>query len=172
MNDVIVDGYLNLIATKEKSVIAFSSYFYKSLKNLKNFFKDVDLFKFNFWLFPILLKNHWIIVIYDHEKKEIALYDSLEENRKSADNHQILNNILNFLKAYNIIKFGKKLPFLSKVSGKIVNNIPNQTNYNDCGVYILKFAEYICSKRKIDFDESSIPLFKAEISKSLISGEI
>lgn len=174
LNDSIVDGYLNLISRHNKYVFNFSSFFYSSLR--RNYSKKklgkINLFKFHFLLFPILLNSHWRIVIYDNSKKQILLYDSLENSRNDFSNHDILNNILIFLESSYYETFKTTPPFLRELRGIIVQNIPSQSNTNDCGVFMLIFAELVATYRKVEFKEESIPYFKEKIYRSIIKGEL
>jgi len=72
LNDVVVDYYLNLLTTEDKSVYCFISYFYTSvLKNgingVLNWFRNVQIFHFKKIFIPIVQNFHWMLIVVDQK---------------------------------------------------------------------------------------------------------
>lgn len=182
LNDVIIDAYLQLLSNRNPKIYPFSSFFYRCLvrnTNHKLFekFSEIDLFSYHFLVFPICLDNHWQMVIFKNSDKHLLLFNSLEESRKNEKYHCILGNVINFLKSYYVNKHNQNMPFLCEIKGLVVNEIPPQppNNTYDCGVYLLKYAEIICTYRSLTnetFQQDSIDTFRKDIYSSLYKGSI
>ncbi len=47
-------------------------------------------------------------------------------------------------------------------------NIPRQTNGCDCGVFALKFADYLAENCQLDFSQQDMPYFRKRMVKEIV----
>jgi Ulp1 family protease len=50
-------------------------------------------------------------------------------------------------------------------------DIPTQENDRDCGVFMLKYADYVARGLDLDFTQSMMPYFRRQVSLSILQGE-
>lgn len=49
---------------------------------------------------------------------------------------------------------------------------PQQANSSDCGVFTLKYAEYICSGKQLSFSQRHMNYFRATIASALVNKKL
>ena len=86
----------------------------------------------------------------------VFLYDSM-----GGYNMPALSAILSYLRNEHLKKKGTVLDV--KHFAKEVAECPRQTNNNDCGVFILKVAEFIARKSPLSFVQENISYFRRSI---------
>ena len=116
-------------------------------------------------------KKHWLAAKIDIVKRHIDLYNS---SRASTQDWYQFNNIecLSVLFPYLLKVCGvyKKRPDLTNNGTLVLDaftisrvdaaDCPQQTVSGDCGVFMLKFIEYLSSDRTLDFTQADIPLIR------------
>ena len=53
-----------------------------------------------------------------------------------------------------------------------LQNLPRQENYNDCGVFILQFAEYLSRRQEFDFTQKHMRYFRERMAFETIHGTL
>jgi sentrin-specific protease 1 len=174
LNDEIINDSMNILVSNNssKNVICLSTFFYSSLAH-DNTFKylnvikwnyNTDIFSFDKILLPINIDNmHWVLVVVFIKSSTIIYYDSLLSNSKTAN--LILVNILKWLKIEGEIRNRNSNLWTTTIN----DSIPKQENTYDCGLYIIKFAEYIIkgetlNKNTFDKDKKT---FRKQILEKL-----
>ena len=145
LNDEVINFYFHLIVAKLPKVYAFGSHFFPKLKSsgfkgVARWTKNVDLFSQDYILIPIHLGSHWCLAVVDVNRQSINYYDSL-----GGKPQYILDLLGDYLEEefQTKRKSQKSSPF---GFGKyFINNIPQQENADDCGVFMCMFAD-LCSK--------------------------
>ena len=97
--------------------------------------------------------NHWCLAVIDMRNKEINYYDSL-----GRTNYNCLFALEKYLSDESMDKSKKPLTMDFKI--KHMDNIPQQTNNSDCGVFVCKLAEYISGGADINFTQKNMPQFR------------
>jgi hypothetical protein len=163
LNDNIIDFWLqhltkDLINSQYKGkIIIFSSHFYPILM------KDVDrcakrvagkenIFESNLVFMPVCEGAHWTLYVLcnlcnihnqvdDWETPFIMYCDSLG----SRPNSQIISKLYSFLKEKYLIEYpgNERIEFNDDNMPTKTALLPMQTNYCDCGVYVLEYIEQI-----------------------------
>ena len=99
------------------------------------------------------------------QEKSIKIYDSYwnegsteakEKRRKSRSNYA--KQLFNFIKDEYKHKFNKK-PLPNVGDWKLVpmvENIPSQTNSDDCGIFTCIYADFLLMNHDLKFDQSLI----------------
>ncbi|NXN20329.1 SENP2 protease, partial [Indicator maculatus] len=157
LNDEVINFYLQLVAERSRkagypSVHAFSTFFYPKLVSgghaaVRRWTKDMDIFQKDIILVPIHLGVHWALVVIDVRKKAIRYYDSLGQRGM-----KICQALLQYLQEESRSRRGLELASAQwSLHSMGAQEIPQQRNQSDCGVFLCQYAESICRERAITF---------------------
>ena len=53
-----------------------------------------------------------------------------------------------------------------------IETVPLQNNGYDCGVFVCKFAEFICEQLPFKFDQKNMPYFRRRMVAEILRGEL
>ncbi|KAK3221302.1 hypothetical protein Dsin_008327 [Dipteronia sinensis] len=125
--------------------------------------------KVNLILFPANVNgNHWVAIAVDLKERVIKVYDSLPE----------INNVLEITKWTSCLRkmlpsllvhtmpdiFTDALPFAVERPEK---DIPNQGNGSDCGIFALKFLEYLWAGKPFDLEAKDGGALRVKIATEI-----
>ncbi|XP_038608337.1 sentrin-specific protease 1 [Tachyglossus aculeatus] len=166
LNDEIINFYMNLVMERSRgkgvpSVHAFNTFFFTKLKTagyqaVKRWTKKVDVFSVDLLLVPIHLGVHWCLAVVDFRKKYITYYDSM-----GGVNTEACRILLQYLKQESLDK--KRKDFDTNgwlLFSKKSQEIPQQMNGSDCGMFACKYADCIAKDRPINFTQQHMPYFR------------
>uniref|UniRef100_A0A8C3RSZ0 SUMO specific peptidase 1 n=1 Tax=Chelydra serpentina TaxID=8475 RepID=A0A8C3RSZ0_CHESE len=174
LNDEIINFYMNLLMERSKekglpTVHAFNTFFFTKLKTagyqaVKRWTKKVDVFSVDVLLVPIHLGVHWCLAVIDFRKKTITYYDSM-----GGINNEACRILLQYLKQESLDKKRKEFDangwlLLSKKS----QEIPQQMNGSDCGMFACKYADCITKDRPINFTQQHMPYFRKRMAWEIL----
>ena len=194
LNDEIINFYMEMIVERSKNnkkekypnisndwanVYAMNTFFLPKLRTkgysaVKRWTRKVDIFSFDKILVPVHLDwpglepplGHWCLAIIDLKKKGIYFYDS-----RGSNNNDILNKLLEYLRQEHMDK--KKIDFdTSGFELENVKNIPGQTQEGDCGMFTLKYAEYLSRNASITFTQEDMPHFRRRIVYEIVNNKV
>ena len=139
---------MDLIMDKYKDTYIFSTFFYTKLstsgyQGVHNWKRTSQLFEKRLLMFPVHLHNHWCLVAVDISYRTISLYDSLAKGNTSARPMDIIENFLVQEAAEKNITLGSWT--------KACQDSPQQTNFNDCGVYVCMNARNLSEQTTFKF---------------------
>ena len=113
---------------------------------------------------------HWILVWIDHERKKITVYDSLQ-NKKNPESYK--KSIEDSIKGLDFLVYRgdpQKWEDRYMKNIDIVQNIPQQPDRSQCGVYVLAYLEYILFKDITRFPEKfNYIYYRRKILKDLFN---
>ncbi|XP_037132580.1 sentrin-specific protease 5-like isoform X1 [Syngnathus acus] len=166
LNDQVINMYGELIMeAAQHKVHFFNSFFHRQLMTkgycgVKRWTKKVDLFSKTLLLVPIHLEVHWCLVATDVVRKKICLFDS--QGNEPLD---VVQNILNYL----IVEAREKrrTSFINGWNMSLEENVPQQTNENDCGVFVLEYSRCLALAQPLHFSQKNIPGIRKRIYKEL-----
>lgn len=174
LNDEIINFYMNLLMERSKrkglpKVHAFNTFFFPKLKSagfqaVKRWTKKVDVFDVQILLVPVHLGVHWCLAVVDFRKKTITYYDSM-----GGSNNEACRILLQYLKQESQDK--KAIPFDTNgwnLSSKRSNEIPQQMNGSDCGMFACKYANYVTKDKPITFTQHHMPYFRKRMVWEII----
>ncbi|XP_060518613.1 uncharacterized protein LOC132697273 [Cylas formicarius] len=176
LNDEVINFYMNLIIQrgldpKWPRAYAFNTFFFPKLmrdgpQSLRRWTKKVDLFSYDLVCFPIHLGMHWCMAIVDFRSRTISYYDSM-----GSSNDRCLQALRNYLEAEHLDK--KKCEF-DTTNFTLINreDIPQQMNGSDCGMFSCTFAEFITRNAKITFSQEDMPYLRKKMVVEILSGEL
>ncbi|CAN7984779.1 unnamed protein product [Ixodes hexagonus] len=177
LNDEVINFYMNLLMERGRtepglpSVYAFNTFFYPKLLTsghsaLRRWTRHVDIFAHDLVLVPIHLGMHWCLAVIDFRSKSIRYLDSL-----GGSNPECHKALRQYLKEESKDKRGKDMD-LSDWSFEAVKDIPQQMNGSDCGMFALKYAEYITRDAKITFDQMHMPYFRRRMVYEILTKKL
>ncbi|XP_060618935.2 sentrin-specific protease 1 isoform X1 [Anolis sagrei] len=166
LNDEIINFYMNMLMERSKqkgfpTVHAFNTFFFTKLKNagytaVKRWTKKVDIFSVDILLVPIHLGIHWCLAVIDFRKKSITYFDSM-----GGSNSEACRILLQYLKQESLDK--KRKDFDTNgwmLLSKRRQEIPQQMNGSDCGMFACKYADCISKDKPINFTQQHMPYFR------------
>jgi len=130
---------------------------------VKRWTKSVDIFQFEKILIPIHLHNHWALVVIDFKQQQLQYYDPLQ-----LKNQRCLQNVALYLCREWEVKKGRNGPTLNSWRREHINNIPFQTNTNDCGVFVLEYGRCIIKDLPFNFTSNNLPSIRKRIYSELL----
>ncbi|NXE91322.1 SENP2 protease, partial [Menura novaehollandiae] len=174
LNDRIMNFYISLMVERSKeegypSVYAFNTFFYPKLnatsqKAVKRWTKGVDIFNHDIILVPIHLRIHWTLLVVDVREKTIKYFDSFGQ---SGDH--ICRTILKYLQEESKEKRNIELTASEwTIHSMEPQEIPQQNNGSDCGVFACKFADFISRDKPIIFTQEHMPYFRRKMVWEII----
>ncbi|XP_063317434.1 sentrin-specific protease 5-like isoform X2 [Pelmatolapia mariae] len=166
LNDQVMNMYGELIMESSHHKVHFlNSFFHRQLMTkgydgVKRWTKQVDLFSKSLLLVPIHLEVHWCLVTANIVQKKICLYDSQGNGLQKVG-----RNILKYLMTE--AKEKKQTAFESGWTVAFDEKVPQQTNENDCGVFVLEYSRCLALTRPLHFSQKDIPKIRKRIYKEL-----
>ncbi|MED6242356.1 hypothetical protein ATANTOWER_003544 [Ataeniobius toweri] len=166
LNDQVMNMYGELIMESSHHKVHFlNSFFHRQLMTkgydgVRRWTKQVDLFSKRLLLVPIHLEVHWCLVTADISTKKICLYDSQGHSLQ-----KVARNILKYLMSE--AKEKKLAAFEDGWTVSSDENIPQQANENDCGVFVLEYSRCLALSRPFQFSQQDIPKIRKRIYKEL-----
>lgn len=177
LNDEVINFYMNLLMERGRtqpglpSVYAFNTFFYPKLLSgghsaLKRWTRRVDIFAHDLLLVPVHLGVHWCLAVIDFRDRTIRYYDSM-----GGRNDECLKALGKYLREESKDKKKKELD-LTDWTYETVKDIPQQMNGSDCGMFALKYAEYITRDAKITFDQMHMPYFRRRMVYEILTQKL
>lgn len=107
--------------------------------------------------------NHWCLAIINMEAKRFEYYDSLGDTNLGC---------IEVLKRYVETEHQTKKGFPINLDDWTIHSIgsknPQQHNVVDCGVFMLKFCEFLSQNRRLTFSQSNMEIFRKLDRKSVV----
>uniref|UniRef100_A0A8C5U7W6 SUMO specific peptidase 2 n=1 Tax=Malurus cyaneus samueli TaxID=2593467 RepID=A0A8C5U7W6_9PASS len=178
LNDRIMNFYMGLLVERSKkegypAVYAFNTFFYSKLssashREVKKWTKGVDIFEHDVILVPIHLRVHWTLLVVDLREKTIKYFDSL--GQKGDD---ICKTVLKYLEEESKEKRNIELTASEWTLHSMgTEEIPQQSNGSDCGVFVCKFADFISRDKPIIFTPEHMPYFRRKMVWEIIHQQL
>lgn len=169
LNDTVINFYMNLLMVRNQTqgypaLHAFNTFFYTKLKSggygsVRRWTKAVNLFEKELILVPVNLDMHWSLVVTNLREKSIVYLDSMGHQRP-----EVLKLIFHYLQDESKSKRNVDLnPLEWKQYNLPAEEIPQQGNDSDCGMFTCKYADYISRGQAITFSQQHMPLFRKKM---------
>ncbi len=177
LNDEIINFYLQMIVERSKTndnwpnVYATNTFFYPKLKTsghaaVRRWTRKVDIFSFDIIFVPVHLDVHWCLSVIDLRKKGVYFYDSM-----GSDKNDILKMLIKYLEDESMDK-KKKAYDTSGFTMENVKDIPRQMNGSDCGMFTLKYSEYLSRNAPISFTQEDMPYFRRRMVYEIVNNSV
>ena len=178
----VINCYFYIISREFSHVFTTSTWFNDQLKS-RNFqmidrqFKNINIFEYGLWMIPINYNNrHWFLIAVDttcldENKIEILIYDSLGDLKTwgKALEEKTLKLFIHwkFEQTYKL----KESPLEIGIND-MHNQIPQQKNGVDCGVFTIMFAKYLANGHQLTFMQEDMVKFRKNIYQEIITGKL
>ncbi|KAM9855422.1 sentrin-specific protease 1 [Aulostomus maculatus] len=178
LNDEVINFYMNLLVERSKdpslpSVNTFNTFFYPRLRSsgytaVRRWTKKMDIFSKDILLVPVHLGVHWCLSVVDFRKKAVMYFDSMGGN-----NDEACRILFNYLQQESKDKKGKDLVTSGwTLHSKKCNEIPQQMNGSDCGMFTCKYADYITKDKPITFTQKHMPYFRRRMVWEIVNHKL
>uniref|UniRef100_A0A452EWB8 Ubiquitin-like protease family profile domain-containing protein n=1 Tax=Capra hircus TaxID=9925 RepID=A0A452EWB8_CAPHI len=155
LNDEVINFYMNLLVERNKrqgypALYAFSTFFYPKLKS--GGYQAVKRWKKG-------SKVHWSLVAIDLRKRCLKYLDSMGQK-----GHRICEILLQYLQDESKTKRNIDLNLLEWTHYSMKpQEILQQLNGSNCGMFTCKYADYISRDKPITFTQHQMPLFRKKM---------
>lgn len=174
LNDEVINVYMELLKERESrepekflKCHFFNSFFYNKL------FKDAQSYDYQAvrrWttqkklgynllecdkiLVPVHQSVHWCLGVIDLRRQKLLYLDSLQ-----GRDPNVLNSLARYIVDEARERGGQDLD-VSKWEHVYVDDIPRQLNGCDCGMFMLKYADFHSRGASLSFTQSSMNYFR------------
>lgn len=182
LNDEVINLYLELLKEREKrepdkflKCHFFNTFFYKKLynPNTKYEYKAVRRWttprKIGYSLIdcdkifvPIHKEIHWCLAIVDMKEKKFQYLDSL-----GGDDAHVLDVLARYITDEAKDKTGNDLD-VSSWEMELVEDLPQQENGSDCGMFMIKYADFHSRGLPLSFFQTHMPYFRKRTAKEIL----
>ncbi|KAK7387910.1 hypothetical protein VNO78_22708 [Psophocarpus tetragonolobus] len=182
LNDEVINLYLELLKERERrepqkflKCHFFSTFFYKRLISGKNGydFKSVRRWtsqkKLGYGLHecdkifvPIHQEIHWCLAVINKKDKKFQYLDSL----RGVDRH-VMKVLAGYIVDEIKDKTGKDID-VSSWEKEFVEDLPEQQNGYDCGVFMIKYADFYSRNLGLCFNQEHMPYFRRRTAKEIL----
>ncbi|XP_018497652.1 sentrin-specific protease 1-like [Galendromus occidentalis] len=177
LNDAIINVYLNLIVNRSKEaqklpkVYAFNTFFLTryiemGYSAVRRWTRRDDIFAHDILLVPVHLGMHWCMAIVDLRVKQIKYMDSM-----GGRNDACLATLLEYLSQEMSDKKNSQLDAGQWLLTNI-QNLPQQQNGSDCGMFALKYADFAAKDAEINFTQNDMPYFRRRMMFEILRSSI
>ncbi|KAM7411900.1 hypothetical protein PAMA_021736 [Pampus argenteus] len=178
LNDEVINFYMNLLVERSKNpnlptVNTFNTFFYPKLRSsgysaVRRWTKKMDIFSKDILLVPVHLGVHWCLSVVDFRKKAVMYFDSMGGN-----NDEACTILFKYLQQESKDKKGKELDTSGwSLHSKKRNEIPQQMNGSDCGMFTCKYADYITKDKSITFTQKHMPYFRKRMVWEILNHKL
>lgn len=178
LNDEVINFYMNLLVERSKdpslpSVNTFNTFFFPKLRGsgysaVRRWTKKMDIFSGDILLVPVHLGVHWCLSVVDFRKKAVLYFDSMGGN-----NDEACRILFEYLQQESKDKKGKEMDTSGwSLHSKKRNEIPQQMNGSDCGMFTCKYADYITKDKPITFTQKHMPYFRRKMVWEIVNHKL
>ena len=189
INGEVVNFYMSMLQERDSKQCAsaeggrhmshyFNSFFMTKLlerdqytyANVQRWSKTIDVFSMDKIFIPVnISNNHWTMAVIFVVKKEMHYYDS-----QSGSGMKYLLALQQWFK--DEAKDKKSVEDLDTSDWKLLDReqeVPQQANGYDCGVFSIMCADFLSDDLPIDsYSQSEMPAFRVKIGCSILRGSI
>ncbi|KAL3812889.1 hypothetical protein ACJIZ3_014157 [Penstemon smallii] len=182
LNDEVINVYLELLKEREKrepqkflKCHFFNTFFYKKLisgrggYNYQSVRRWTTQRKLGYSLLecdkifvPIHQQIHWCLAIINKKEEKFQYLDSL----RGVDS-QVLDKLVRYYVDEVKDKTGKDID-VSSWKQEFVRDLPNQENGFDCGMFMIKYADFYSRDIGLCFSQENMPYFRRRTAKEIL----
>ncbi|XP_010548957.1 PREDICTED: ubiquitin-like-specific protease ESD4 [Tarenaya hassleriana] len=181
LNDEVINVYLELLKERERrepqkflKCHFFNTFFYKKLVSDAGYsYKAVRRWttqrKLGYCLLdcdkifvPIHRGVHWTLAVINNRDRKFQYLDSL-----NGSDPIILNGLAKYLVDEGKDKSGKEID-ISSWETEFVEDLPQQHNGYDCGMFMLKYIDFYSRGLGLHFRQEHMPYFRMRTAKEIL----
>jgi sentrin-specific protease 1 len=127
--------------------------------------KIPDIFDQDKVIIPVHLPGHWTLLVVNFSKQLFEYYDTMGANKAQAAK-AIATVMKCFLQYAVSIRKETSLSSYAQYIPKI-QQIPEQGNGDDCGVFMCTLADYLAQDLDFNFTQADIPRFRLKMVRDI-----
>ncbi|CAF2020800.1 unnamed protein product [Brassica napus] len=181
LNDEVINVYLELLKEREirepkkylkchffntffyKKLVSDSGYNYKAVRRWTTQRKlGYALIDCDMIFVPIHRSVHWTLAVINNRDRKFLYLDSL-----NGVDSKILNALAKYLGDEAKEKSGKDID-VSSWDMEFVEDLPQQQNGYDCGMFMLKYIDFFSRGLGICFSQEHMPYFRLRTAKEIL----
>ncbi|KAG2263830.1 hypothetical protein Bca52824_070909 [Brassica carinata] len=181
LNDEVINVYLELLKEREtrepkkyfkchffntffyKKLVSDSGYNYKAVRRWTTQRKlGYALIDCDMIFVPIHRSVHWTLAVINNRDRKFLYLDSL-----NGVDSKILNALAKYLGDEAKEKSGKDID-VSSWDMEFVEDLPQQQNGYDCGMFMLKYIDFFSRGLGIYFSQEHMPYFRLRTAKEIL----
>ncbi|KAL1548454.1 Ulp1 peptidase [Salvia divinorum] len=182
LNDEVINVYLGLLKEREKRAPEkflkchfFNTFFYKKLSNGRGGYNfqsvrrwtiqkklGYSLLECDKIFVPIHKEIHWCLAVINKKDEKFQYLDSL-----GGHDYQVLNVLAKYFVDEVKDKSGKDID-LNSWEKEFVTELPEQLNGFDCGVFMIKYADFYSRDIGLCFSQDDMPYFRQRTAKEIL----
>ncbi|XP_038874862.1 ubiquitin-like-specific protease ESD4 isoform X1 [Benincasa hispida] len=181
LNDEVINLYLELLKERERrepekylKCHFFNTFFYKKLNGRNGYdYRSVrrwtsqrklkyELIDCDKIFVPIHREIHWCLAVINKKEKKFQYLDSL----KGMDSH-VLKTLARYFVDEVKDKSGKDID-VSSWAQEFVEDLPEQENGFDCGMFMIKYADFYSRGLNLCFKQEHMPYFRLRTAKEIL----
>ncbi|XP_074340019.1 ubiquitin-like-specific protease ESD4 [Apium graveolens] len=182
LNDEVINLYLELLKEREKrhpkqflKCHFFNTFFYKKLigggsgydyKSVRRWTTQrklgYSLIECEKIFVPIHKEAHWCLAVINRKDEKFQYLDSL----KGGD-RQVMKVLAKYIVDEMKDKTGKSMD-VSSWKQEFVEDLPEQKNGYDCGVFMIKYADFYSRDVGLCFDQKHMQYFRQRTAKEIL----
>jgi len=166
LNDNLINFYLAMLAEAYDDVFVFPTFFmtyllHRNFEDAKKWSRlpEVNILNYRLLIVPVHLKSHWILLTVNNVARTFSIYDSL------GDQNLAVGVAMLHVLEQEVAAHGERPRKYRLVEP---GDIPQQTNTDDCGVFVLLYARKILRGQPIQ----TIKVKEITMSRMKIAWEI
>lgn len=132
--------------------------------SVRRWTKRYDVFSYDYMFVPINQSNtHWTLAVVNFRDKRIEYYDSM-----AGSGREVLDNLMHWVRDE---MEHKKKSVLDESEWETIShglNVPQQTNCDDCGMFLCMFADFLARGANINFSALHMNYFRARMAHELL----
>ncbi|CAN8231921.1 unnamed protein product [Cochlearia groenlandica] len=181
LNDEVINVYLELLKAREtrepkkylkchffntffyKKLVGDSGYNYKAVRRWTTHKKiGYALIDCDMIFVPVHRGVHWTLAVINNRDRKFMYLDSL-----NGVDPMILNALSKYLGDEAKEKSGKNID-VSSWDMEFVEDLPQQQNGYDCGVFMLKYIDFFSRGLELCFSQEHMPYFRLRTAKEIL----
>nr|XP_043637566.1 putative ubiquitin-like-specific protease 1B [Erigeron canadensis] len=111
---------------------------------------------------PVYKISHWCLAVINNKDKKFQYFDSL-----GGSDSQVMKVLAKYIVDEVAAKKNQRID-VSDWEREFVKNIPKQENSYDCGVFIMKYADFYSRKSDHLFGQKDMPYFRRRMALEIL----
>jgi Ulp1 family protease len=116
--------------------------------------------------------DHWCLAVINFVDKRFEYYDSYHDSTGGQPHGDLFENLGRYVVDEARTHSGKTNYSLAEWKNYVPEDIPQQGNIHDCGVFTCKFADYLSEGLNLAFSAADIPYFRKRMLVEIMANRV
>jgi Ulp1 family protease len=127
--------------------------------------RSIKISQLNKLIVPLKVPAHWLCFCVNFPQRKIIEYDSSHDGERHLKELQLLRDCV---EAVYHDQTGKRIPYHLELTKAQENEVPQQKNGIDCGVFVCEFMRCLASGVNFAFSQADIPFLRRRIAYEIL----